>query len=112
MAAAKFLIVKDGRSKCIFAHAVPQKGVDSAGYAVDCIKRDILWLGCRKVILKSDNEKAIVKLLTEVLKGLRVTPIEQAMQQHPAAYDPNSNGATEVTCKRVGGAAANLEVRL
>ena len=38
-AAAKCLIVKDGKSKCIFAHMVPQKGVDSAGYAVDCVER-------------------------------------------------------------------------
>jgi len=38
-----------------------------------------------------------------------VTPLEQAAQQHPAAYDPNSNGATEITCKRVGGLLRTLK---
>ena len=54
--AAKCLIVKDQNSKCIFGHVVPKKGRDADGYAVDCVKKDILWLGYTKVILKSDNE--------------------------------------------------------
>ena len=47
----------------VFAHCVPQKGVDEAGYATDCIVRDVEWLGATKLILKSDQEKAIVRLL-------------------------------------------------
>ena len=42
-------------------------------------------------------------LLAEVLNGVRLSLFEQAAQQHPAAYDPCSNCATEATCKRVGG---------
>ena len=34
--------------------------------------------------------------------------LDQATQQHPAAYDPNSNGATEVNCKRIGGLLRTL----
>ena len=91
------------KTKCVFSHVTPQKGIDADRYAVERLARDVQWLGHTRIILKSDNEKAILKLLTEVLKSLRVTLMDQATQQHPAAYDPNSNGATEVTCKRVGG---------
>ena len=38
----------------IFAHTVPRKGSDDAGYAVDCLLSDIKWLGATRVILKSD----------------------------------------------------------
>ena len=61
--------------------------------------RDILWLGHSKVILKSDNEVAIMKLLREVLKTLRVQGIEQAAEHHSAVYDPSSNGAMENACR-------------
>ena len=105
----KVLVAQCQYTKCVFAHVVPQKGVDAERYAVERLSRDIQWLGHTRVILKSDNEKAIVKLLTEVLKDLRVTPMDQTMQQHPAPYDPNSNGATEATCKRVGGLLRTLK---
>ena len=88
---------------------VLQTGVDPERYAVERLTRDILWLGHPRIILKTDNEKSIVRLLTEVLKSLRVSLIEQATQQHPSAYDPNSNGATESTCKRVGGLLRTLK---
>ena len=32
--AAKILIVRDSRSKSVFAHAVPAKGLDEQGYVV------------------------------------------------------------------------------
>ena len=44
-----------------------------------------------------------------MLKGLRITPIEQASPQHSAAYDLNSNGAAESACKSVGGLLRTLE---
>ena len=58
----KILVVKDSKSKVISAHVVACKGVDDNGYAVEKLKRDILWFGYRSVILKSDNEPAIVTI--------------------------------------------------
>ena len=106
---AKILVAHCQKTKCVFAHVVPQKGIDPERYAVERLSRDIQWLGHPRIILKSDNEKSIVRLLTEVLKSLRATPIEQVAQQHPSAYDPNSNGAIESTCKRVGGLLRTLK---
>ena len=68
----KILVVKDSMSKVISAHVVRSKGVEDDGYAVEKLKRDILWFGYSRVTLKSDNEPAIVALLTEVLRGLKV----------------------------------------
>ena len=49
---------------------IPQKGVDQDHYSVDVLVKDILWLGYREVFLRSDNEKAIVKLLENALTEL------------------------------------------
>ena len=95
----KVLLVRDtpagaGRPS-VFAHCVPQKGSDNAGFAVDSIVRDIKWLGATKVILKSDQERAIVGFLKNALKALRVEGLEQAGEEHPPAHDPQANGAVE-----------------
>ena len=42
--------------------------MDMDCYAVERLARDVQWLGHTRVIIKSDNEKAILKLLTEVCK--------------------------------------------
>ena len=80
---ARVLVAHCQFTKCVFSHVVPQKGIDAERYAVERLARDIQWLGHTRVILKSDNEKSILKLLTEVLKTIRVTPLDQATQQHP-----------------------------
>ena len=35
--AVKILVARDGKSKSVFAHVVPMKGVDEAGFAVECL---------------------------------------------------------------------------
>jgi hypothetical protein len=37
----KILVITDSRGHCRFAHAVPSKGPDEAGYAVDCFATDV-----------------------------------------------------------------------
>ena len=99
----KVLVVRDFKSKALFAHAVRCKGSDVDGFAVQCVIDDLKWLGYSKVILKSDNEPAIVKLLSESLKALRIEGIEQAMEEHPPPYDPQANGGIEIGVKLVKG---------
>ena len=69
---AKVLVAKDVKGKAIFAHVVPQKGVDEARYASDCLVEDIKWLGYHQLVLRSDNEKAILKLLNTALLELHL----------------------------------------
>ena len=95
---AKILVVREIVSKCVFAHVVKSKGVGEDRYAVDCLVRDVEWMGHTKVMLRSDNERAIVALLKETLKSLRIdTSIEQVSEEHPPEYDPQANGAIEST---------------
>ena len=42
--ALKVLVAYCGATGCLFAHAVPAKGVDEGGYIVEQLKNDILWL--------------------------------------------------------------------
>ena len=46
----KVLVVRDMRSKSLFAHAVVAKGVDEKGFIVDSIVKDIAWMGDSRVI--------------------------------------------------------------
>ena len=71
--------------------------------------KDILWLGHAKVILRSDDESAIQKLVTETLKTLKVGGLERVSENHPPAYDLSSNGAIDVACKGVGGMLRTLK---
>ena len=64
---------------------------------------DVKWLGYSKVTLKSDNEPAIVKLLQEALRELRVQGLEQTMEEHSPEYDSQANGSAEVGVKLLKG---------
>ena len=104
MEVLKVLVVRDMRSKSIFGHAVKCKGSDESGYAVRCLVEDVKWLGYSRIILKSDNEPAIVKLLADTLKSLRIDGVvEQALEEHPPPYDPQSNGGIETGVKLIKG---------
>ena len=96
----KILVVKDSKSGSVFAHAVVKKGIDDKRFAVDMVVRDVLWLGYPQVLLKSDNEPAIVKLLQEALGVLKVNGT-QAGEEHPPPYDSQANGAVESAVRQV-----------
>ena len=101
----KILVVKDNKTKSVFAHVVPQKGSDDKRYVVDTVTEDVVWLGHTRVIVKSDNEPAILKLVKESLRDLRVATadMEQVMEEHPPPYDSQANGAIESAVKQVRG---------
>ena len=87
----------------MFAHVVPTKGVDVKGFAVASIVDDIRWLGYSRVVLKSDNEPAVVKLLQEALRELRVMGLDQCLEEHSPEYDPQANGSAEVGVRLMKG---------
>ena len=97
------LVVRDSATKAVFGHVVPQKGIDAKQFAVDELVKDIVWLGHTKVMLKSDNETAILKLLTEALRELRIQGLENVMSENSPEYDPQANGSAEVGVQIVKG---------
>ena len=52
---------------------------------------------------KTDNEPAILELLQESLKDLKVEGIDQAMHKNFPEYDPQPNGNAEVSTNLVKG---------
>ena len=108
----KVLVVKDYKSKCTFGHVVPSKGIDVKRFSVDMIIEDITWLGYTKLILKADNEPAMVKLAEEALRDLRVEPIEQVMKEHPPPFDSQANGQIEVGVESVRGMVKTIQLCL
>ncbi len=96
---AKILLIREhspnGQTGCIFAHVVPQKGVDEDMFSVTKVSEDVKWMGHTHIILKGDNEPALKKLIAESLKTLRVT-MDQATDEKSVEYDPQSNGGTEI----------------
>ena len=85
--ALTLLIVKDSKSRAVFVHAVPKKVVDGKRCSVNVVVDDVLWLGHAKVMLKSDDEPAIVKLLKEALATLKVSGVDQVGEEHLPPYD-------------------------
>ena len=94
--AIKILVVWDSKSKSLFAHVVRSNGIDEKGSAVDSLVQDVKLLGYSKITLKSDNEPAIVKMLSELLRELRFHGLEQTMEEHSPEYGSQANGSAEV----------------
>ena len=61
------LVVRDRKSKALFSHLVPSKGVEHF-YPEHALVRDIKFLGYPSVVIKSDQEPAI-KALAEAVKN-------------------------------------------
>ena len=99
----KVVVAKGSMSNTVFAHAVPCKGSGSDGYAVARIGEDIGWPCHRKIILKSDNGPAILKLLKGSLKTARVEvdELEQVVGEQKVQYDSKSNSDSENAVKQV-----------
>ena len=62
-------------TKTLFAHAVPQKGDDPNGYAAKCLSDSISWMGHARVAIRSDNEPAIVALVSAAANMLKINGI-------------------------------------
>ena len=84
------LVMKDGEAGMIFANVVPQKGVE--GYAVKRLSKDIDSLGHKKVILKRDNEPAIVALKDVV----RIECKTERVKEESPVGDHQASGEIEM----------------
>ena len=97
------LVVYCGHTRSIFAHAVPKKGKDEAGYIVEQLKQDVLWLGHARVVIKSDNEPALLQVVQATIAALKISGVQSATDEGSVPYDPQTNGAAESAVKLLKG---------
>ena len=99
------LVAKESRGKSIFAHVVPQKGVDMDHYAVELLLQDLKWVGYQQISLRSDNERSILRLLEHAVTEARIElkGLDQVLEEHPNTYDSSGNGEIEVAAKSLTG---------
>ena len=110
----KCLIIRCYETKCVFAHVIPSKGSQEDPYIVDLTCSDIAWLGHVKLIVKGDNENALVALINQSLRVLRcqVDHLESVTAEHSQPYDSQSNGGTEIGIRAVRGHFRTLRLCL
>ena len=109
----KCLLVRCLATKNVFAHIVPQKGDDEEGYCAGLVVADVEWLGHTRVILKSDNEGAVLTLRRRVGRLLKmIEKMENVQEESSATYDSQSNGGVEVGVKLVRGMFRTLKLCL
>ncbi len=101
----KCVLVRDYCSKNVFGHVVPCKGVNEENFVVKLIVDDVAWLGHTRVILKSDQERSLVALVTKAMTTMRYTidKLEAVTKEHSAKYDSQANGGTEVGVRALRG---------
>ena len=78
-------------------HVVPSKATRMDNFAAEIFVEDIACLGHTCVILRSDNEPALLLLVGDALKGLRVQQLDSAAAENSVAHDPQTAGAAEVS---------------
>ena len=94
----KCLIVRCHESKAIFAHSVPVKGRDEGNYVANLIASDIAFMGHIKLLLKSDNEPALLALGRDALLAIKCqvladeSPVEKISLEHAPEHESQSNG--------------------
>ncbi len=101
----KCIIIRCHESKALFGHVVPCKGLDEDGFVVGLVVSAVTWLGHVKLILKSDNEPALLALAKRPLEAVRfkVEAVESISDEHNVKHDSQGNGGTEVGIRAVRG---------
>ena len=101
-------------SKNVFGHVIPCKGVGEDKFVANLVIQAVSWLGHVKLILKSDDEKALTALVNKALAMIKtnVENVKTVTAEHSPAYDSQGNGGTEVGVKILRGQFRMLKLCL
>ena len=99
---APILCVKDRRSKCIWAHPVPSKGVEDP-WGKLCLAKDLEKTGYARVILKSDQEKALGAVLNSAKQLWTAKSGGEVILEKSPKGEKASNGEVERAVQEVHG---------
>ena len=89
------IILRDTKSRAMFAHVCPSKGAHEA--VVDRLVGDLNTLGYKRILIRTDNEAAILDLWSKVRDKWHgeVVKVESSVGEH------NTNADAEQTCQKV-----------
>ncbi len=99
------IVMRDGTTRMVMAKVVPSKGVNN--YAVEVAKKFVEQLGYGRVVLRSNNEPAILALKEAVR---RETNVEIVTEEVPIG-DHLANGGVENAIKNVQGQLGSSRTR-
>ena len=102
------LVVKDGSTKAIFGEVLPYKGVGHV-HCVRTLVRIVAGLGHPQVVLKSDEEPAIVALKRQAALELRAAHGMTVILEESPVGDSQSNGLAENAVRELKGVARSLK---
>ena len=108
--AVKILVGRDRRSRVYNVVPVPQKGDGENEYATRRVLRFLEFLGYEKVVIKSDQEVALGKVLRNA-KTHRGEHTQTMLEQSPVA-DSRSNGFIERAIQTVEGQIRTMKCAL
>ena len=89
-------VTRDVTSKCTFAHAVPRKGVSHL-FGAEQVCTDIECLGYKDVVIKTDNEPAMITLQEEI----RSRRTDKTILENSPVGESQSNGIAERAVRSV-----------
>ena len=97
-AGAPIWVGKCDPDRWIGAAIVPTKGADE--HAIAELKNDVSGSGFAKVLVRSDNETAILTLKESTMTALKLAGVTVKIEES-ALYDAQSNGVAESAVKDV-----------
>ena len=92
------LVLYCSAARSIFALATPREGLNQGlgpeGYIIEEIQHNILWLGHPQIMIRSDNEPALLQVVDKALMALKAKGVTSS-SEGSVPYDPQTNGAAE-----------------
>ena len=102
--------IRDSISKALFAHAIPGKGIDFE-WTANQLVADIGRMGYPRVVIRSDQEPAIVALVDKI-KEIRDTQLKETTLDCSPAYDSDANGQAERGVQAAEGITRTMKLEL
>ena len=87
--AQTILVAHCSATGSLFAHAVPRKGMDVDGFVIEQLREDVLWLGHSQIMMRSDNDPALVQVIERTPTVLKLSGVQNAAPEGSVPYDPN-----------------------
>ena len=94
-ASARVLVMYCSSSHAASANGVPRKGADAKGYAVECMRQNVLWPGHSRMTIRSGNEPALVHVVERAIAALKMSGDLHVVEEGSVPYDHQTTGAAE-----------------